>query len=133
MDDLRFKEYLLKLAGWGGWFDDPMEVSNMFDHEFTHDQLTEICYTALEELLHFQLIEVIVSRLPLTDDHVDILLNSRWGVDVGAVFTSRIVMTPAQIEFGLTHELPAVRDAAFNHPCCTDEQKVKYSLKRNKK
>lgn len=64
----------------------------------------------------------------LKPHHVDLLLNG----GVYAAYTTLMTvdnMTTEQIDFGLNHASPKVREAAYTHRCCTDSQRVKFHLK----
>lgn len=129
MDEKAFGEFLTEFASWENWKRDNTKIDQFFEQEFSHTQISDMCSVALRNMMPSAIIGKMVSRLPLTDGHIDILLTSKWDTDIAEVFDNRPIMTPAQIEFGLNHEDVLCRDAAYNHPCCTDEMRIKHNLK----
>lgn len=114
-----------KLSGSG-------EILNSYD--FTHDQTTTLCVCCASSSMPSGYVITLVSgeimdAIPLTTEHIDILLHSDYEIDPYQVFLNGCLLEPHQIEFGLNHDTPNIRVEAYNHPCCTDEQKVKYHLK----
>lgn len=73
-------------------------------------------------------IKMMANRPELTDSHVDTILSQGFWERAVDIFELRHTLTPRQIRFGLRHVYPIVYEAAYNHPCCTEEQKVWYHL-----
>lgn len=98
---------------------------------FTHDQLSRLCkHVAAYDTF---MLETLLESHKLDDGHIDILLYCCvLSYDVRKVFKHFKQLAPHHIEMGLQYdEASIVREAAYNHPCCTDEQKVKYLLMKN--
>lgn len=70
-----------------------------------------------------------VIRLPLAREHLDLLLSRAYDYGRFIVFDRVEQLEPSHIDKGLNDEHSFVRLTAYNHKCCTVEQKVKYHLK----
>lgn len=87
-------------------------------------------YCAMLEFSHYEIYKpvgfLVKTNQKLTSNHVDILLQSyRHRFDVISMFE---YLTPEQIDRCLHDISILVREAAYNHPCCTESQKVWYHL-----
>lgn len=94
--------------------------------EFSDAELTDFCRALVVSRYHWPMSDQ--RLMVLQKHHIDILLSSHNGFDVFTVFGLFSDLSPDQIEFGLNHPHVRVRDAAYKHKCCTDEQKVRYEL-----
>lgn len=93
---------------------------------FTESQMDLI--VSSNAALSAKFIRQMADRPELTDRHVDTILSHGLWMLALAIFDLRYSLTPSQIEFGLRHEYPIIYEAAYKHPCCTEEQRVWYHL-----
>lgn len=61
--------------------------------------------------------------------HCEILLESNFIHDRAAVFEQPSHLHPQVIETGLNSPHERIRELAYHHPSCTDEQRVTHHLK----
>lgn len=96
----------------------------------TDVELTELCESYIgNSVADHLLFAKIYNDSDLKSHHIDLLLASdHWG-DRYDVFTNLSELSPEHIEAGLNDDTQSIRQAAYVHPKCTDEQKVKFHLK----
>lgn len=97
----------------------------------THDQLSSLCVSGLVPAKY------LFEYFDISSDHIDLILtqfanSASW---VSSVFTFAKSLNKEQIDFGLKYDKSHyssqnVRLAAYNHPCCTESQKVRYNLSK---
>lgn len=97
--------------------------------KFTHGQLVRLCkHIAKHDNFHLR---TLLDYHALDLEHIEILLKECvLAHDAHYVFIFFAYLEPRHIEIGLQHKEKIVREAAYNHSCCTDEQKVRYMLTR---
>lgn len=97
---------------------------------FTDEQITRICKAYLGDgMWKWSTFELIVKlKLPLTAEHIDILLTRPVLAATRNLFMHAKKLEPRHIEFGLQSSDVYVRQYASEHACCTDAQRVKYEL-----
>lgn len=119
--------------------DDHDILTRLAADEFTPEQLRTLTMAALTNrwgdgsVIYSDIFYpiVIITHPTLPNDVVETIIESSQNWASTWVF-SRPTMTPEQIQKGLNHRNRRVRFKAYNHECCTEEQKVKYHLMNGK-
>lgn len=75
--------------------------------------------------------EQLINEVDLTEGFITFCIRSGTVWKTEKVFThgKHLKIPPHHIKTGLAHRVASIREAAANHPCCTDEQRVKFHLK----
>lgn len=92
---------------------------------FTEQQLDWLCYFVMDN--RYTYADVLLEHQPLTNEQIELLLQCHSSARC-ILERNSDKLTTHHIEIGLKSQWPNVRDAAYNHPCCTEEQRVKYHL-----
>lgn len=95
-------------------------------YSFTPDQITKLCKLSLLDKVG----PASLLKMELSKEQIDILLTTNNEYTLHQMFVCGVkMMTPDQINVGLSHKMQCIRSAAYEHPSCTDEQKIAYHLK----
>lgn len=129
MADKKFASMLYKFKT-EGYTMSGEQYARIFDGaEFTGSQLMELCQCV--DKLHLFAVEKLASHKGLTSDHINTFILNATTVDKGTLLSLCEGLTPDHLETLLNSSSYLVRGAAYEHPKCTDEQKVKYLLLRD--
>lgn len=113
------------LAGYEIGVFDPAKYPELFGEKtFTDEQMWAILNGFMSTPLDFT--QVFLARPEIKPEHIDKIMEIGCSPDIDLIYSMCETLTPSQIEFGLARSAFAV--AAYNHPCCTEEQKVRHNL-----
>lgn len=105
------------------------DVGILRKFQLTDAQILKLCVLSVDSENVANLCE---STIPLSEHHINYLLENSKPVSIPHIFLLIGSLTPKQIMLGLNSDAYNVRIAAYQHKCCTDEQKVFYHLKWGK-
>lgn len=97
--------------------------------DFTDEQLSIVCrFAAHHGNSNIVKMSIFLTHHMFGSHHLDILIGGSCDKPALEVFKTFCDLEPCNIDTGLKSRYKEVRDAAYNHPCCTEEQKVWYHL-----
>lgn len=109
-------------------------VGVLSDHIFTEEQITQFCYAMVAPDSLFvggkYVMQKLLETQKVMQHHSDIFVSSVIPLNVVLWMATCKTLTSDQIDFLLGHGMPHISNAAYNHPCCTDANRVKITLKK---
>lgn len=109
------------------YIDEETAVSLFDIQKLTDAQLTVLC----EHVKHIPsgFVITLVTHERISKSHIDIILERGFASDRELVYVRYANITPEQLDVGLNDKFVEVQHKAYNHPKCTEAQKVAYLLK----
>lgn len=101
-------------------------LEDILESRLTSDQIADLC----EVLWRIPILCAVklIAHQDFEDRHFNIIMGAGDSQESIMLFSSNVYRTKEQIMAGLHDASAKVRNAAYNHPCCTDAMRVEYDL-----